>query len=499
MIGDLIFNCEEDLDMNICITCKYEFNDDKWKPFYLPCADLICEKCLNNLRGVTDEEFSFSCPECSTDYKLNELKKIKYNKKAEKLLKKKKNSCNFSLITTSSNTNSPIKNSSSLCPQHKKEHVKNLYCFYHKKKICTDCLIEHQFSKCSIKNWTVFDSFLLVNELKAKFIKLNDLEKSFEDLLMGIESKLNDSKEVVKLDLFSDHVDLISKYNKIVEENYKNQTYTILNESSYPKTSIELTMFTVLCEKLKLNNIIPHSNCLKFVTNNFKIMYEMNYVQKILKTFPQILIYSYVNYNENPQFFLKMQNQFYIIENLQINETKIKPIETDMQISENNEGQIVLSINGSTFQFYDILIFDNLFQILVRDNNLLALPNNSPIKVLYFNDRFFVFDFLNFIDIDQNYLKITFKAEERSYNMYIKILKYYSLNEFVVDNIIIDTVPLFYQKVSSRAKIKLESTHFKILKIEKDLEINNGAVKVELEKGELTGKIETISYFRLIN
>src|SRR5690348_15279816 len=70
----------------ICKGCKYHFQDDSLKPFFLPCSDLICENCMN----VAKSKDSFNCPECKEVFQGGELNKVQYNREILKLLKKNK-------------------------------------------------------------------------------------------------------------------------------------------------------------------------------------------------------------------------------------------------------------------------------------------------------------------------------------------------------------------------------------------------------------------------
>jgi hypothetical protein len=501
---------EEDTSSNdykelqfVCKSCRYHFINDTLKPFYLPCSDLICENCLNEAKLKED----FNCPECQVHFEGSELNKIQFNKEILSLIKKnvpKIPSKKFSYLNISrfgKEAVSPV----SVCPNHSKEHLDNLYCFYHKKKLCSDCLIEHKYSKCNIKKWTDQDSNFLVKELKTKFIKISDHGNTFNDHLTNVEASLSDQKQNLKLDIFHDHLNLVNSYNRITEENNFNRRCDVLNDKSFLFSSIELTTYVTLCKKLQAKTILTNPKCLKFISNNFKIPFEKFFVENTINNFPNLLIHAYNKYNDDAKFFIKYNEDFYLVENLFESDTKLILIDTSLTLGEEheteNEYEILLNINSTSYKYYDIFIFHNILQLLPQKGAIKEYFTNNVIKTFYFNDKHFVFDFLNIIEVNNNYLKITFRPEEAEIcnNVYIKITKYSSLSEFVFDFFILDTHPIYFCKAESKLKIIQEDGYFKSMVIPKELEVKNGIIRIYADKGPLSGKIESIEYFRLIN
>jgi hypothetical protein len=441
---------------------------------------------------------------------------------------------------------SPIKNDESIknlnkCVIHLKDYITTLYCFFHQVKICPDCLIEHQYPNCKIKNWNNSDTLSMLNEVKSKFSKINDIEKIFNENLNNFEHLLtwSTSKAPDCLDVFNNHSQLISDYNKMMDENAKNGIFSFQNDNNFLQSSMNYTIYLNLLEKLKEKKIILTPEWMKFISSNFKVNKDFDLVNSILQFFPNLLIYGYNKSNDNSKLYIKNENNYY---NLEIGKVEKEESYCMSDLSKihtvyglkfsieksNDSAEIYLNISEERemikkplekFRYFDFFIFDNIFPLI---NNLnLDLNSISNIQILYFNDKYFVFDFLNLIDIVKehgNTLKITYiKREENeninninkdinannieiNKNIYIKFTKFTStISEFIVDYIIMDQ-PFFYKKINKVSKIRKDSVYFKTLSIDNICEISNGNIKLNLGNFSTEeGKLQSLTYFRFKN
>jgi hypothetical protein len=485
---------DEDIEIK-CYSCSFHFNSDKFsslRPFFLPCSDLICEVCMD----FAKKEETFDCPKCKMNYTRSELHKVKFNSEFSNILRK--NSCpnkkiNIDILNKENDMNPFL-----ICEIHKKEIIKNLFCFYHKIKICSDCLIEHQYSKCIIKKFTLSDSQFLINRIKSEFVKVFDMKKNFSDSLTIIESKLLKDNT---FNIFQDHTEILKSFNKLINNFNHKQAFNFLDDKSYLSSSLELKDYFNLCEKLKNKTIITNSKCLKFLTNNFKISSDFIFFEKAIISFQNILIHAYNKYKEDSIFYVKYHGDLYRIENLENEDTKLVLIENSlelMKIKEKGEKEVYLKINGSQFIFFDIFVYDNLFQIIDSDFD----SERNFTKILYYNEKYFIFDFLNLFEINNNnYLKIGFRFDEKDVvnNLYMKIVKYISHNEYFVDYYVVDTNPMHFCKVEKKAKLIIDGNFFKSFFIDKELEISNGKIKIYYDSGIYSGDVQSITYFKLKN
>ena len=480
-----------------CSECKTQFLDYSDTPYCLPCADLICGRCLK----IAKETESFFCVECSCSYTKAELEKIRSNKEIMKMIKYNKEGKGFN---GNNEQDSCTKKSNSICKIHNKSNLPNLYCFYHQKKICQNCLIEHQYPKCKLKIWSEEDSFLLLNEIKMRYTRINDVESNLEEHFMNLESRLFKEDNHMDIDVFTDFVQLYDKLNKI-EENRKGLIYNYLEDENFLKSSLELSIYMTMCEKLIEKTILTNPYCLKFITSNFEITKDFHSVFHTVNNCYNLVICVSNRSNDTRVIYIKYNDDFYILENLfgtqasVDTQTKLKLIPTELRFRKGvDETETVLIIENKSFKHYDIFIFDNLLHIMNSNSKGLTRFKEST-QVLYFNDKYFYFDFLNFIEINQNnYLKITFERDEKISNMYLKLVRFTSsLGEFVVDYMIIDN-PFSFHKIINKCKIRREfGGYFKTLQIERNLEIRENQIKILLDNGEINAKVESITYFRI--
>lgn len=480
-----------------CTKCKSQFIDCNTTAYYLPCDDLICESCLKHAKEID----SFLCIECSCCYTKTELEKIRSNKEIIKIIKSK----NGQFLIDSPKTQTKCVKYNPICRSHNKSYLTNLYCFFHQKRICQDCLIEHQYTQCKLKIWSEEDSIMLLNEIKIRYARINDVESNLEENLMNLESKIFRDRNSMDIDVFSDFVSLYDKLNKI-EENRKCFIYNFLEDENFLKSSLELSIYMTLCEKLKEKTILTNPQCLKFISNNFLIGRDFHSVFHIVNNCHNLIISATNRSNELPMFYVKYHDDFYILENLmnagstnlELN-TKLKLIQTELRFKKgHNETETILLIDDKTFKYYDIFIFDNLLYVM---NNTLTGTNRfkDSIQVLYFNDKIFYFDFLNFIEINSNnYLKISFATEEKISNLYLKLVRFTStIGEFLIDYMVVDN-PFSFHKMLNKCKIRKEfGGYFKHLCIERTLEIRENQLRLILDNIEINAKVESISYFRI--
>lgn len=477
-----------------CTICEYIFDGEAIKPFYLPCSHLICEFCLEEAKAAD----SMDCCECYTHFSKLELDKLKFNKNILRLVQ----CCN-------SQTPNPKLTSSTTCRAHNKLHIKNIYCFYHKIRICQDCMIEHQFSLCNIKSWSSDDSHSLVNALKFKYSKISDIAKDFNECLNLVERNIEEK------DPFYDHLTLTEKFNKVVGSGNGIGDFKFLKNEAFLQSSMSFSTYLSLMAKMKEQKLITNENCLKFFSNNFKIGKDYFQVNYILKQFPNVVIHCYNKYNEDNRdssIYIKKGEEIFIFEPsdqtnndntikdyINIDKTqKLKLVKSSIKL-EKEQKDIILTIEDKRFKYFEILLFDNIVQLLNESStdlsSLYSIPN---IEILYFNNKYFVFDFLNLIDINQNILKIGFLCENKIRNLYIKLRNFSStISEFIIDDIIIDH-QFHYNKIQSQQlKIRKEGTFSKYLEIENFVEVSNGHIKVFLDKTEtVQGKVDSILYLR---
>jgi hypothetical protein len=485
---------EEEIEIK-CHSCSFYFDSDKFsslRPYFLPCSDLICEVCLD----FAKKEDSYDCPKCKMNYTRSELHKVKFNTEFSSILRK--NSCPNKKTNMDILSKKKEINSFHICDTHKKEIIKNLFCFYHKIKICSDCLLEHQYSKCIIKKFTISDTQFLINKLKTQFVNIFDLKKNFSDSLNIIESKLLNEET---FNIFHDHSEILKCFNIL---NYKlshKHIFNFLEDKTYLCSSLELKDYFNLTEKLKNKTIITNFKCLKFLTNNFKISSDFTFFEKTIKSFQNIIIHAYNKYKEDSNFYVKYHGDLYRIDNIDKEDTKLVLIENNfefLKIKQKEEKEINLKINESQFIFFDVFIYDNLFQIVDSDFD----SQHNFTKILYSNDKYFIFDFLNLFEINNNnYLKITFRFDEKEVvnNLYMKIVKYLSQNEYLVDYYVVDTNPMHFCKLEKKARLIIEGNFLKSFFIDKELEISNGKINIFYDSGLYSGKVESITYFKLKN
>jgi len=464
---NLPYNNSEDFEF-ICVICHCK-NDKNSTPCTLPCNDVLCESCLSILKT---KDF-FECPTC------------RYISTNEEIAKITPEICNFfgTKMNTLSRKSTKWESPRRICEEHMKPYFDDFYCFFHKKKLCTDCLIEHQYTKCNFKKFTNKDSEELLTMLKTNFIKMNDIGNSFNESLKRLET-LTDAN------LFDDYLTLVKKYNKLLETNSQISKCNLFNNKNYLESSIEMTNFNKICQTLKNKTLISDSNCIRFLTNNFKFPFQIGYLERMVKEFPNVLIYAYNKNFEEIKYFLKFNGDIYSIEK---EENKLILLNDEFKFKA-YEDESELVVNEVSYKFFDIFIFHDALILLNKESE-----KNK--KMFYFNDKHFVFDFLNIIEVNNNYLKINFRidmdAETNTVIVKVNKLSFYS--DFQIDFVLTDdNKNVYFSRKEQKMRIIQEDNYFKSLIIPGELEVKNGIVKVNTDNGFVHGKVETIEYFRLI-
>lgn len=477
---NLPYNNSEDFEF-ICVICHYK-NDEFSQPCTLPCNDVICDKCLTILK--TKE--TFECPICKYTCTNEELQKIAHEFKF--FPKTKKNT-----LSRKTTKRENMTTNTRLCKEHMIPYFEDIYCFFHNKKLCKDCLIEHQYTKCNLKRFTGEDSEELLNMLKTNFIKMNDIGNSFNESLKRIENYEN----LAEVNLFDDYLSLVTKYNKILELNSQISKCNIFNNKNYLSSSMEMKNFNKICQILKNKTLISDTNCVHFLSNNFKFPFQKNYVEKMISDFPNVLIYAYNKNLEEIKYFLKFNGDVYSIEK---EDNKLILLQNEQFKFQSHSEESLLIVNQVSYRFFDIFIFNDALILFNKESE-----KNK--KMFYFNDKHFVFDFLNIIDVNNNYLKINFRKEVdadsaekvESSTVIVKVNKLNYYSDFLIDFVLAyDNKNVYFSKKEQRMRIIQEDNYFKSLIIPGELEVKNGIVKVNSNNGFVLGKVESIEYFRLI-
>jgi hypothetical protein len=366
------------------------------------------------------------------------------------------NKCNIHI----NNTNFDIQKQICICPIHNYNYLSNVYCFFHRIRLCSLCLNCHLSLQCNIRRWNDDDTNILKNQIMMKLVKITDETKNL----------INDLNDGI-YDIFSFHEEINNKYNIV-----NNLEFNMFIETELSCSAMSYNEFIYLAKILFSHNIISNYKDLKYLENNYIKKLSIHELKYILNNYSEILIRGEKGKNNSKYYVrtikFKQNNNLVFFDNVYLY------VDTKDEIP-------YLKINDEIVYIFEIFLINNIFSV-IQDKNF---------DVLYYNDKYFVFDFVNFIEIFDNFLRIEIICNEKNINIYIKINK--KNNDFWSDYILIDN-PFHFIKTETIVKYKKE-IYLKGLSISEILIIYNGIATIRFDDCKLKGKIESILYFRIKN